>query len=306
MQIARKQLLGFGGLALVAAITTFAYNLPASAVSAGADAKIEVTVYSKTYETVIQSPLDGSVHTNNIIAVSNIYSHASTVKYTISKLNDDGTEGPAVEIPSAAISGFDVSGTNNFNLDMDEYGSYGTYVLRSILNVYDDLGDEDSVSFVYTAAELTGTGINEDNNNPLIDFNYGSGVAAMTFQAYNKETGEPLFSTPIKYTVENAGVSGSGRIELPFASVNAKSGDYYVLANAYGTTDVSATPLVSGLRADIEYTAPMAPEVPDTGALLAALNISRADFVITGMLSFAIITVLALVIMHKARKSSKR
>ena len=88
---------------------------------------------------------------------------------------------------------------------------------------------------------------------------------------------------------------------LAFAEHNAKSGWYTVTVQAY---DAAGT-LVGTSELRFYYAAPIG--IPNTGgSIFSGLNISRADFLISGLLVFGIATVGGLLLMNRGKKSSKR
>lgn len=298
MQRTKKQLLGLGGLALVAAMTTVAYSIPVEAVNVSGNAEVVVMVYSGDYETKIETPLDGSVTTNNIVDVENIYSHAHAMHYTLTHVGEDGDPDVVYPLTDQDLPDlFDVSDIKKFTLNLNDYGGYGHYILTSIVTGGDGATRSDAVEFDYVAAKYTGDET-ATNNDPIIDFDYSAGIGSIEFTVYDKN-GNPVFSDAIPYIVSDPTVLGSGKITLPFANVGAESGDYYIVLNAYTSADLSGTPVLSGLRYDFNYVKPKAPEVPDTGALLSVLNISRADFTVTCLVAFVLVTLGALVVMRK-------
>ena len=88
MQIAKKQLLGFGGLALVVGMTAFATTLPTGAVSQSTgDVEIVVQVIGVNFSTDIQSPEDAKIYSNSKIDFFEHHEHAYEVNYFLQKLN---------------------------------------------------------------------------------------------------------------------------------------------------------------------------------------------------------------------------
>lgn len=304
MQKARKQLLGLGGLALVAAITTVACTIPVDATSAGGNSEIIVQVNGASYETKIQSPLDGSSTISSTINVSNLISHAYGLTYTLTYVSSDGSSDVVFNLTDHAMTGItDLSTTDTFSLDLNSYGGYGTYRLTATVLGDDGGTKSDSVQFTYGAIAITGNTTSATNGDPIISFNYAANVGSLRFTVYNSK-GEAVLSN-IPYIVSNPGTAGTGSITLLFASNNIPSGSYYILADSYASNNLSGDPIQTGVRYDFDYTRPGSPDVPNTGALIGALNISQADFTITCLIGFLMVTVVTLVVMRKHSEKTR-
>ena len=148
MQIAKKQLLGFGGLALVVAMTAFATTLPTGAVSrAGGDVEIVVQVIGVNLDTKINSPSDGDVYSDSKIDFSEHHENAYEVHYILQKLNADGTVAKEWALTEYDIYGTGVTGDTDFTLDLNNYDGTGVYVFRSIASSEDGFTKEDAAQF---------------------------------------------------------------------------------------------------------------------------------------------------------------
>lgn len=306
MQIRKKHLLGLGGLALVAAITTYAATIPttdAGATSAEGQVKISVNVYGEDPEVRITSIKDGEVTINNNITIGSIYTVADSLEYKLCKnfgtaqeycanLGTNTTYVPEVT-PESGERAF------NFDLDSDPNLGFGDYTLQ-VINHSGNSTVEDSVSFKYVPLKITTVGTAE-NGDPIVEVEYSEKIASFDIQAYDKD-GNPLFDSAQDYLVDNPGSAGKKQVTLPFASYGAASGEYTVVAIGRNESGV----VFQGQRAStkVNYQAPNAPEVPKTGGLLGDLNIGRMDYLITGLIMFAIATAFAV---HALRKrNSKR
>ncbi len=146
MQLNKKKIAGFAGLALVAGLTAFAVNVPAGATSVGGAVDIVVEVYSINYSTTIESPLDGATIEQPVVSFKETHARVDNVKYYLTNT----TTGVTFELSQYEVTGDDVSGTVEFILDLDDYGGYGTYIFRSaIVSHGSHFDDEDSIQFVY-------------------------------------------------------------------------------------------------------------------------------------------------------------
>lgn len=296
MQIARKHLLGLGCLAIVGAITAFACTLPTGAVSTGGDAEIMVEVYPSGAETVIHNPEDGEIFSNPSITFSETHAHAKSVKYYIKRLNSDGSIAWSREITDQRIEGPDESGTSTFTLNMDDYGGAGVFIFQSDLIAINDIPMSDSVRFTYAEIEAEDPVSTGSSIKYRVD--YTAGVKSLTYQMFDSSN-NPVTS-PVNVNTPEPTTGGYMDIEIDVSSLGLASGRYQILTTGFsgenGTGIVIGSSLVS-----FDYTAD-APDIPDTGSLFASLNISRADYLLTGVIGFTAISIAALFIVLKSKK----
>ncbi len=310
MQIAKKQLLGFGGLALVVAMTAFATTLPTGAVSrASGDVEIVVQVYGTNLETVINSPLDGEVYSNSKIDFSETHSHADDVTYVLQKLNADGTVAEEWALTAYDIHGSDVSGVTEFTLDLEDYGGTGVYVFRSAATKSDTgATQEDAVQFTYAAIDADQDDVEVKNDDKKVSFkvSYTSGIKSLAYQIYDKDGN--AVGTKFVTNTSTPATGGSMDLTIDFSSFNLSTGDYTIRIEGYDEFDAGGD-LIDTASVKFHYTAPEEPDepvtpvVPDTGSLLSALNISRADYLITGLIGFVGISIIALIAIRRSKRN---
>ena len=301
MQKAKKQLLGFGGLAFVVALTAFASTLPAGATTVKGNVDIQVQVYNVNFETIINSPLDGKVYNSPEIDFSETHSHAFRVDYVLQRLNADGTVAETYALDEYTVIGEDVSGNTNFKLDMNNYGGPGVYVFRSTITSSAGTKKEDAVQFIYAAISA-----NQDDvvTTPTkVDFtvNYSAGVKSLKYVLRNSQGADitGMFTANTKAPEEG----GSQVLSIDLTELGLDAGEYTIYIEGYDGFDGGGE-LIDTASVNFRYS-PDAPNVPDTGSLLSALNISRADYLITGLVCFTIISVLALVVIKKSHKKNQ-
>ena len=300
MHIQKKQLLGFGGLALVAGITAVAYNLPTSATSAGGDVDVVVQVYNTNFETKIQSPLDGDKFTDGVITFKEIHSKANNVKYYLTHIGENGEPDVTYELTDYEVNGDLVSGTTTFNLDLDNYGGFGTYKFTSVITSSDGRTGEDSVKFQYVSMDTPDDDAKEDEEgNVDIEVCYAAGTKILTMEIYDKSG--KLVATLTDYIVKNPETGGCETIRIKVDDLDLDSGDYDIVIKSYDNYDKTGEP-TGTITIHLGYTKPESPNVPDTGALLSSLNISRSDFLITGLIGFTAISLIALFVIKRANK----
>ena len=300
MKIARKHALGLGCLAIVGAITAFAFTLPTGAVSVGGEVEIMVEVYSSNSETIINKPQDGEVFSESQITFSETHSHAQTVSYYLKKLKSDGSVEWKKEITDQKISGLDVNGTTTFTLDMDEWGGTGVYVFESELFGTDGTTHTDHVQFTYAAISAEDPEVSSDQTIVTYRVNYTAGVKSLTYQLFDSNNN--AISEPITVNTTNPVTGGYMDIQIDITKLEMESGKYQILTIGHSGENGTGLTIGSAL-VKFDYTAPDSPNVPDTGSLFTSLNISRADYLITGILGFTAISVAALFVVLKSKRS---
>ncbi len=309
MQIAKKQLLGFGGLALVVAMTAFATTLPTGAVSrASGDVEIVVQVYGINFETIINSPLDGEVYSTPEIDFSEMHSHAYKVEYTLEKVNPDGTVIESWDLDEYKVEGEDISGTTNFSLNLDDYGGTGIYVFRSVITSSEGTTKEDAVQFTYAAISAEQEDVKVSDKTVSFKVSYTSGIKSLTYKILD-ENGKVLSDRFVANTA-TPDKGGQATLSIDFTSLNLPTGDYTIYIEGYDEADAAGN-LIDTATVKFHYVAPdqpvpvpvPVPDTPGTGSLLQALNISRADYLITGLIGFVAISVVALIAIRRSKRN---
>ncbi|MBR3365623.1 hypothetical protein IKG48_00655 [Candidatus Saccharibacteria bacterium] len=150
--------------------------------------------------------------------------------------------------------------------------------------------------------KITGN-TNTDNNNPnpVIDVNVEEGVEKVEIIVYDKNGKEIFrFEAPVTDITTN-------HITLPFNNYGLSDGDYLVAVIPYARNDKGElVPLISEEEAKKNATkiGYGTPEVPNTGNFLASLNLSSKDFLISGLVVFAVVTAGGIFILR--RKETRR
>ncbi len=309
MHIQKKQLLGFGGLALVAGITAVAYNLPTSATSAGGDVDVIVQVYNTNFETKIDKPLDGDRYTKSVVNFKETHSKASKVNYYLTYYNEDGTETvySLSEYDVDVDSGDPDSGVTQFTLDLNNYGGWGAYKFTSVITSSDGRTSEDYVKFNFVSIDTPDDELTVDEDTTKVTINYAATVKILDLTIYDQD-GKVVGDFP-GYVVKNPETGGSDIVPIDLSGLDLAKGKYTVKVTAYDTYD-RAGGAVGSVTVWFNYVpespnvpvTPDAPNVPDTGALLSSLNISKSDFLITGLIGFTAISVLALFVIKRTNK----
>ena len=177
--------------------------------------------------------------------------------------------------------------------------------------------DEDFVEFYYTPVYINQTGSADTTQNPVIEASYDEGVAKIEIMPVDNE-GNPLFDEPVVITLnpDETGKypAGSQSIVLPFTESGFATGEYDVLVTAYsavaipgeGTIEYELIESPSNIY-QISYVQPPAPDVPNTGRFAKSnLNIAKSDYVITAVIVFVVIAIVAFLMVSRKKKDYRR
>ena len=286
----KKRILGLLGLVLVAAMTIVAIFLPSSEASAtdnySSTDTINVRVVGDSIDVSIKEPKNGSVFVTPEQTLSFDYENAKTIHANI--LNKDNGQTHSLVDEDVAY----IPGSKQIDLNLlDEGYGYGEYLITVRAEDYNDVYDEESVTFSFLP--VTGS-IEESENDGLFYLNLdydtdGSNIGAIEINIYDKE-GNKINPSPINVSLP------STRVELPFSEYNIASGDYRVEIVVY---DNSGSPIYKPYILYVSYETTLA---PDTGGFFSNLNISEADYIITALVLFSFVIVVGFIIVAKNRK----
>jgi len=313
MQRRKKQLLGLVGLALVAAVTAIAFAMPAPGASAegGSIGSVELTV--RVEENIpqnqpwvsINSPLDGGVNVRQKLEINFSYKNANTATIKLVRLTADGQQETVTNItPACEMTFSNATQSCEFDYDLGAFpfeddvkdNAGVSYQLQITPKNGALVGNEDYAQFFYRAAHIEyNDKLDEATKNPLLDVFLNDAIDYALVQVYD-ENGRPVFikngnvneQTPLRITAEQIRNS-NGQLELllPLGDYGAKAGKYRAVLLGYGA---DGKLLAIATDADINYDGGAKPTVPDTGSIFRDLNISRADYLIVGLMAFGLIT----------------
>ncbi|MBR3320245.1 hypothetical protein IKG20_03000 [Candidatus Saccharibacteria bacterium] len=334
MQKSKKTLLGLLGLALVAALTVFAYFLPAEGAfaeggTAGTDT-LRVTVFDPTQSPSIKvdSPEAESVQVGSKVDVTITYENAAYVDFVLSYKDDDNND---VEVPLPRFEpdpeeldptyGI-ASGTKTIPFDLKDYGlgsgsGYRHYTITARSG--SPVGfDEDSVDYYRIPASVNQTGKEEGTNDPIVEVEIGEGVAKVELMPTDKE-GHPLFDEPIVIEIEPDGDGnyngGTRTVTLPFTSYGLETDDYDVVATSStgtvnpDTGETEFNPITPPLEPvfPIIYTQPSAPNIPNTGKFATEKSVAvSTDIAITAVTAFAGAAIIAFIVLGRKKKDYRK
>lgn len=324
MQRRKKQLLGLAGLVLVGVVTVIACTLPSPGASAVDNADetggvgIQVTVGGNppvqsnplvkvatiNNETTDREVGDVIVTTDRVITVRVAYRNSDTVLVRLK--NDSG------EIASAKCSGVSFSSTEQYcTVQMEVDGKYlnqnvteGDRLSVNVVGERLSTGtvDEDTYSFIYRSAYIyTKNESDQTTKDPVIYAVANSDVKYAMILLYGPDGKQVTLKEPLELSAENF-KNGAYKITLPFKENGLAPGKYKVVMMAYNTDKPSEDGLVSVSTLELVYD-PEGVLPPDTGSrVLGDLNISRADYILTGLVAFGLVTMFAVFLIVRRNK----
>ncbi len=173
---------------------------------------------------------------------------------------------------------------------------------------------EDSVYFEYIPAILTATQ-DEASNDPTLHIEYyeGGSLAGIKL-VVPKGDGKNDITFLVKIEndkfnlYDNDGnlidtVFTNQDLTLPFSDYGVKAGTYNLIATPL---NVEGDALYRPYTFSLTYDTLPTPITPDTGALFEKLNISRADYLLTGLIVFFSVAILGLIFTIKNHNKSRR
>lgn len=300
MEKTRKKILGFICLAATIVITIIAANLPSANTSAvGTSTKITMRVVGPTPniditespESIIESPIPIVITPAQVITF--ICEHVDPVNAGLIYRPFSSTTATVSEQIFSSLEDYQPC-EHTLDLNLDDYG-YGNF----IINIQGDGRsgfDEDSVTFDYSSLVITAEQ-EEPGEDPIVNLYYDDEVVDTIIITVLDENGNPvpgLEEIKVK--------SGTHEVELPFMDNNVPSGFYTIKATPYNK---AGQVVPNKAEASLTYIAPDL-EVPNTGGPLGMLNLSRSDYIITGVVVFISSAAGALFFLNKKKDNKKR
>lgn len=314
MRKTKKQLLGLAGLAAVAFLTAVACTIPTPAAAAekeppvdNSNVTVQVLVVPDAPFAQTTSPLNESETVDGTPKVTTIYSEVETVYYKLYHYNTQTKEYEPVDLGEHAEHSFDYEsdrgGTWEFELNLGE--NFGQYKLETYVDGYDGTKNlaTDTIIFYYRALLANLDKGTEANGDPILTVEPNAAVDKVAVNVYD-EDGNPLFvdkdGKEVTIWLNRSDIdpeTGEIVTPLPFEKYGAKTGKYSIVVTGYNSSDAIVGMVVlpfNYVRKD-----PNAPETPNTGSLLSSLNISRADYLITGLLVFGLVIGFAMFLLFR-------
>lgn len=284
MKKTQKTIFGFLGLFIVVAMTVIAAIIPSPGASANSVTDtIIIRVVGSVINAKFKKPSENITTTNDVIDFAFDYENADTAKIALSYTDKDDSTSDFPNIESYPDLNF-AAGVENGTFDIPAHGlSYGKYVLS--LYATGTEGTEllyDSVSVEYVPV-IASAGQNEDD-----------GLVDLILDEYTDE-------------VETVEIYVDGEL---IATVNKDDFDEVVKLDFGERTTGEYTIEVVAKDADGKvlykpYEVPVyyeSVEAPNTGFFFQDLNISREDYLITGLIIFFVFGVVAFGIVVRGSK----
>ena len=336
MKRTHKKILGFCGLLLVAAMTLFAAFMPVPDTQAADGTTITDTVEVRVVSQAANINISGIVPGSNITSSSqhlkidyeNIENLTSTMTYT--GLDGKVHEMPFLDLPVAyavGVSNIDIdfktgaytydymyydstddtikTSTNNHG-QLSHYG-YGEYIMKAFGSSIDGTYYEALTDYTYQPVD---TNITIEDGKAKVDLDYDpydeSGetdgdVAKIVIEVRDK--GGKLINiqpNPNPMTI----TPPTKHFELDLSGYGLPTGTYTITATSY---DIDGNVIYEPYTMEFYYEAPAIP-APNTGGIIGNLNISKTDYLITGLIIFGIAAVAGVVFITKndKKRSTRR
>lgn len=304
MKKTTKKILGLVGLATVGLMTAIAIGIePASALDPTSDpaddsASVEINVsVISSIETDghIQKPLHGSTTANPKIPVEVVYSRALEIHYYLQYEN-----GEVIELPATIFEG-QPSGIDSWTLDLGQYGhGFGKYTLTA--RVHGDIDVEDSVQFEYRSVSVDDgiyekDGIKTDDDGQItLHVDTDSKVTTVKFELQDLD-GNPVVGIDGQPIVLTYGVGEINPLEIDFGAFGIPQGEYRFRITGY---DAAGTQVGDVYYLYVHFWAANLPLVPNTGgSIFAGLNLSRSDYLTSGLIIFGLAAVIGFVFLRR-------
>jgi hypothetical protein len=290
MKKTQKQIFGCFGLGLVAAMTITAALMPspqASAITTTIKDNIEVKVIGVTPAVSISGVEQGGETTATSVTFTTTYENIETIHYKLEYTNPDGTKTvfePVIPDKAVGYESGSVNDTIDFSssiFNIDGSLGYGSYVLTVTGTGYDGAFDEKSLQF--ERIPLIATAKQNEETGKTID---------VTIEDLNTDD---ISDVDIYIDDEKVGtVHEDGT--YPFNPPSTGTKDYVVKIVARDGDKVIYVKTIivhyEGMR------------TPDTGSFFQNLNISKEDYLITGLIVFFILGIVGFGIVARGKRTS--
>lgn len=292
MKRKHKKVVGFLGLAIVAVVTVVAALMPTPNTQATASVTdtITVRVVDNTPEIIMISPADGTefVYPNQEIGFD--YEDSNTVVASLHYTNNAGVE--YTYIIKDLNPDFE-PGTETFGTDLAYYG-YGDYTLTVRGEGLNEVYDEKITHFSYLPVKATATEDAEHDVKVDLDYDPENTDVQKIVIEIRDENGNPiegLDATTI-YPPATSTTIGFSDADLP-------EGTYTIIVTTY---DGEGNIIYQPYQFTITYAGPEEVPVPDTGGLFAGVDISKTDYLITGIVIFSMIAIAGIMLLTNKRE----
>lgn len=294
MKRKHKKVVGFLGLIAVAAMTVVAALLPTpntQATTAVTDT-ITVRVVDNTPEIIMISPVEGSEFTYPNQEISFDYSDSNTVTATLYYTDNAGEEYTYV------LTGLNPDfypGSETLDTDLAFYG-YGDFTLTVKGEGLDGVYDEQVTHFSYIPVKTTAT---EDQNHDVkvdLDYNPENTDVQKIVIEVRDENGNPIEGLD-PTTVYPPATDTT----INFSDADLPEGTYVITVTTY---DGEGNIVYRTYELRFDYEGPEEIPLPDTGGLFAGIDISKTDYLITGIVIFSMIAIAGIMMLTNKREKN--
>ena len=303
MKKTKKRVLGLLGLVLVIITTIFAAFLPGPEASAeggitSVTDTISVRVAGSVPDILNVKPINDSVFIYPDQDLSFDYENVEYLTITIRYTDKDDVEHiiPLLEKddPESFVDYIPGSYSTPLDLLAEDYG-YGEYRVEIVGIGFNDVKDFETVEFALYP--VVGEANEADDGKVYLDLQYDTeneNINTIGINIYDENGNLVNVLSPITVNAPDM------RVELPFAENNLPTGNYRIEITAYNAEgEALYKPYIT------YYYYEMIP-VPNTGALFSNLNISRTDYLVTGLIIFFLAAILGIVFIVKGRSNKSR
>jgi len=301
-----KPLLGFISLIAVIIMTVIAYYIPSEDVAATEGSPmtdtLKVVVYDQYPSVSIEAPSNGDSQANSVLAIDVFYENIDYIDFKLTYSDEDGNP-IEISLPRFIPSDLDdvysiASGDDTVEIDLGALNiRYQNYTLSA--SAHSPIGyDEDSVEFSYIPGKAIQSTETEENGDPILYIEHDKGVEKLEIMVYDKD-GKPIMNEPLVINIPSPYNAGKEKVVLPLGRYGLQPDDYYVGITSYKHVqatdengdllyDEDGNPIMTLIKIDapaalfgISYEGMKAINAPNTGQMLASLNIAKSDYLIT-------------------------
>ncbi len=295
MKRTQKRVLGLSGLVLVAAMTVFAATLPAPNVSAAGRTKatdtirVQVVNDSKTPVADFVSPAENVTVYEPDQRIKFKYENVDTATVSLKYTSEQG-EVSVVNDYKTFDFGY-AAGEGVFDANLAKFGlGEFEFTITAIGN--NGVPDTDSIKITYRIMNAELTDRQKVDGTADLNYSYSTKLVKKVVAKIRKKGSDEVVK-------EIVTTDGSKTINVPFYEFAKETTDYEIDIYGYGNGDTLV------FTTTIAYTFNVT-EVPKTGGLFRNLNIAKEDFLITGLIVFFILSVVAFGVVARGRGSRRK
>ena len=310
MKKTQKKILGLAGLLAVSAMTVVAVLMPGpgalAATSTSMTDTLTVRVVGEAGNITIKHPTNDQILVNPDQSIDYDFEHIETVTATLEYTDLDGnTHTIDLGTFTHTFSPEGRFGSNSIPINLADYG-YGDFVVKLAGMGDDEVPVEKFVEFSF--APVTGEA-NQDPNtgDVVVDLDYDTDnedIDHIQINVYDKDGNLIESLSPTNVPRPQTSVT------LPFVGNEIPDGLYTIEIIAI---DDAGEPLAPPYYTDVDYKTPVIPvpdaggeSAPNTGGFFVGLNISKTDYLVTGLIIFFIAGISGIVFVTKGRQGKKR